>query len=190
MDPIHSPIHTPLHVPGVAFIAIPRHALNLLGLLQRNPKLCLFAVAFVGLTDLENLSHLRCGASRSLGVSVSHTQIQATISGPRRHRDLVQVTKSVSAGGPLLSHALPRRHVHAFLKHLSVGSLLGSPRSCPLAARRVLTWGPRAHQLSCSCPLPHPRCPPSMQSSLSIRPNSSSNTHRTPPCQAEGTVPF
>lgn len=68
MDPIHSPIHTPLHVPGVAFIAIPRHVLNLLGLLQRNPKLCLFAVAFVGLTDLENLSHLRCGASRSLGV--------------------------------------------------------------------------------------------------------------------------
>lgn len=94
MDPIHSPIHTPLHVPGVAFIAIPRHALNLLGLLQRNPKLCLFAVAFVGLTDLENLSHLRCGASRSLGASVSHTQIQATISGPRRHRDLVQATSS------------------------------------------------------------------------------------------------
>lgn len=156
MDPIHSPIHTLLHVPGVAFIAIPRHALNLLGLLQRNPKLCLFAVAFVGLTDLENLSHLRCGASRSLGVSVSHTQIQATISGPRRHRDLVQVTGEV--GFCRRSPVVARSSQASRARFPKAPVSQHSPRTCRLSPRKppVLPAG-RTEGLDLGSP-----CPPAL----------------------------
>lgn len=87
---------------------------NSLGLFQRKPKACFFAVTFVRLTALENPSHLLRGASRRLRVSVSHAQIQATISvsAPRPwatvssspgmgDNKFVRLAKSVSAGGVL-----------------------------------------------------------------------------------------